>query len=114
MGSLVQFNALVMLQAAGGNRGMMILVIYIVSFGLIAWFLLIKPQRRMQQQHQQMLGSLKRNDEVMTEGGIIGTIVHMAEDRVTIRTGENTRIVVARGKIARNLSGASADTAARS
>lgn len=113
MGSLLQFNSLVMLQAAGGNRGMMILVIYIVSFGLIAWFLLIKPQRRMQQQHQQMLSSIKRNDEVMTEGGIIGTIVHMAEDRVTIRTGENTRIVVARGKIARNLSG-SADAATRS
>jgi preprotein translocase subunit YajC len=112
VGSFVQFNSLVMLQAAGGgNRGMMILVIYIVSFGLIAWFLLIKPQRRMQQQHQGMLQTLKRNDEVMTEGGIIGVIVHMAEDRVTLRTGENTRIVVARGKIARNLSGASTDAA---
>jgi preprotein translocase subunit YajC len=109
VGSFIQFNALAMLQAApGGNRGMLILVIYIVSFGLIAWFLLIKPQRRMQQQHQSMLSSLKRNDEVMTEGGIIGTIVHMAEDRVTIRTGENTRIVVARGKIARIFSGTTA------
>jgi preprotein translocase subunit YajC len=106
VGSFVQFNALALLQAAGGgNRGFMILVIYIVSFGLIAWFLLIKPQRRMQQQHQQMLSSLKRNDEVMTEGGIIGTVVHMAEDRVTLKTGENTRIVVARGKVARIISG---------
>jgi len=106
VGAHIQFNALAMLQATGGgNRGMMILVIYIVSFGMIAWFLLIKPQRRIQQQHQTMLSSLKRNDEVMTEGGIIGTIVHMAEDRVTVKTGENTRIVVARGKIARILSG---------
>lgn len=106
MGAHIQFNALAMLQATGGgNRGMLILVIYIVSFGMIAWFLLIKPQRRIQQQHQTMLSSLKRNDEVMTEGGIIGTIVHMAEDRVTVKTGENTRIVVARGKIARILSG---------
>jgi preprotein translocase subunit YajC len=106
VGAHIQFNALAMLQATGGgNRGMLILVIYIVSFGMIAWFLLIKPQRRIQQQHQTMLSSLKRNDEVMTEGGIIGTIVHMAEDRVTLKTGENTRIVVARGKIARILSG---------
>jgi preprotein translocase subunit YajC len=52
-----------------------------VSFGLIAWFLLIRPQRRMQQQHQQMLSALKRNDEVMTEGGIIGTVVHITDDR---------------------------------
>jgi preprotein translocase YajC subunit len=59
----------------------MILMIYMVSFGLIAWFLLIRPQRRMQQQHQQMLSNLKRGDEVMTDGGIIGTIVHITDDR---------------------------------
>jgi preprotein translocase subunit YajC len=112
VGSFVQLGALALLQAEPvPNRGFLILVIYIVSFGLIAWFLLIKPQRRVQQQHQAMLSSIKRNDEVMTDGGIIGTIVHMAEDRVTIRTGENTRIVVARGKIARNLSGSSTDAA---
>lgn len=96
-----------MLQAAAApsNRGGMVLVIYIVSFGLIAWFLLIRPQRRMQQQHQAMLAALKRNDEIMTEGGIIGTVVHLTDDRVTMKTGENTRIVVARGKVARILSG---------
>jgi preprotein translocase subunit YajC len=91
---------------APANRGGMILIIYIVSFGLIAWFLLIRPQRRMQQQHQQMLSALKRGDEVMTDGGIIGTVVHLTDDRVTVKSGENTRIVVARGKIARILSGA--------
>jgi preprotein translocase subunit YajC len=105
VGSYIQFNALLLLQAQAPDRGFLIIMIYVVSFGLIAWFLLIRPQRRLQRQHQTMLASLKRNDEVMTEGGIIGTVVHMADDRVTIRTGENTRIVVARSKIARNLSG---------
>jgi preprotein translocase subunit YajC len=95
---------LAVLQAAPPNRGFMVLVIYIISFGMIAWFLLIRPQRRMQQQHQQMLGALKRNDEIMTEGGIIGIVVHIAEDRVTVKTGENTRVTVARAKIARILS----------
>jgi preprotein translocase subunit YajC len=98
------FNTLALLQEAAPNRGLMILVIYIVSFGMIAWFLLIKPQRRIAQQHQQMLSALKRNDEVMTEGGIIGTVVHITDDRVTLKSGENTRIVVARTKIARILS----------
>lgn len=94
---------LALLQTAPpGNRGLMVLIIYVVSFGLIAWFLLIRPQRRMQQQHQQMLSELKRNDEVITEGGIIGTVVHMTDSRVTIKTGE-TRVIVARGKIARVL-----------
>jgi preprotein translocase subunit YajC len=75
-----------------------------VSFGLIAWLLLIRPQRKMQQQHQQMLAALKRGDEVMTEGGIIGTVVHMTDDRVTLKSGENTRVLVARIKIARVIS----------
>ncbi|MEX1181880.1 MAG: preprotein translocase subunit YajC [Gemmatimonadota bacterium] len=97
----MQFNSLALLQAAP-SRGLTVLVIYIVSFGAIAWFLLIRPQRRIHQQHQQMLSSLKRNDEVMTEGGIIGTVVHLAEDRVTVKSGD-TRLIVARGKISRIL-----------
>ena len=99
-----QYLSLALLQAPAGNRGLLIMMIYIISFGAIAWFLLIRPQRRMQEQHQKMLGDLKRGDEVMTEGGIIGTVVHMAEDRVTIKSGE-TRIVVARAKIARRFGG---------
>jgi preprotein translocase subunit YajC len=95
--------SLILLQAQPENRGFMILMIYMVSFGLIAWFLLIRPQRRMHQRHQQMVSTLKRGDEIMTEGGIIGTIVHIADDRLTIKSGENTRLVVSRAKIARVL-----------
>ena len=82
------------------SRGMTVAVIYLVSFGLIAYFLLIRPQKRMQQKHQEMVGGLKKGDEVMTEGGIIGTVVHIQDDRVTIKSGE-ARMVVARVKIAR-------------
>lgn len=94
----------VALQApATGSRSLMVLVIYVVSFGLIAWFLLIRPQRRMQEQHRTMLAAVKKGDEVMTEGGVIGTVVHLQEDRVTLKSGE-ARLVVARIKIARVLS----------
>ena len=44
---------------------------------------------------------LKKGDEVVTTGGIIGTVIHAQDDRLTIKTGENTRIVVERGRIAR-------------
>jgi preprotein translocase subunit YajC len=97
------FNSLALLALQTENRGFMVLIIYMVSFGAIAWFLLIRPQRRMQQQHQRMISALKRGDEVVTDGGIIGTVVHISEDRVTLKSGENTRIVIARGKIARIL-----------
>lgn len=96
--------ALVALQAAppGGQRTMMVMLIYLVSFGLIAWFLLIRPQRKMQEKHQAMLSAIKKGDEVMTEGGIIGSVVHIQEDRVTLKSGE-ARLVIARIKIARVL-----------
>ncbi|HEX6306783.1 MAG TPA: preprotein translocase subunit YajC [Longimicrobiales bacterium] len=87
------------------GQGLTIMLIYIVSFGLIAWLLLIRPQRKVQQRHQQMIAALKRGDEVMTEGGVIGTIVHIADDRVTLKSGENTRVVVARVKISRVFGG---------
>jgi preprotein translocase subunit YajC len=79
-------------QAPPGRTGA-VMMIYLVAFIAIMWFLILGPQRRMQ----------KKGDEVMTEGGIIGTVVHMAEDRLTLKTAENTRIVVARPKIARVL-----------
>lgn len=94
--------AMVAAPGQGGSPGL-VLVIQLVAIFAIFYFLLIRPQRKLQERHRQMLASLKRGDEVMTEGGIIGEVVHVKEDRLTLRTAENTRIVVARQKIARVL-----------
>jgi len=93
-------------QAPGGRTGL-VMLIYLVAFIGIMWFLIIGPQRRLQKRHQQMVAAVKKGDEIMSEGGIIGTVVHVADDRVTIKTAENTRIVLARMKIARVTSGES-------
>ncbi|MBI4545944.1 MAG: preprotein translocase subunit YajC [Gemmatimonadetes bacterium] len=82
----------------------MVLLLEMLAIFAIFYFLLIRPQRQAQRRHQQMLKALKRGDEVMTDGGILGEVVHIKEDRVTIRTAETTRLVVARPKIARVLS----------
>lgn len=78
-------------------------LIQFVAIIAIFWFLLIRPQRQMTKKHQEILSGLKRGDEVQTEGGIIGEVIFIKEDRVTIKSAENTRIVVARAKIARVL-----------
>jgi preprotein translocase subunit YajC len=88
--------------AAPGRTGA-VMLIYLVAFGAIFWFLILGPQRKMQKRHQAMIAGVKKGDEVMTEGGIIGTVVHTADDRITLKTAESTRIVVARPKIARVL-----------
>jgi preprotein translocase subunit YajC len=77
------------------------LVLQIVVIGAVFYWLLIKPQRDERKRHQAMVAALKKGDEVVTVGGIIGTIVHVDDDRVTVKTGENTRLVVERQKVSR-------------
>jgi preprotein translocase subunit YajC len=100
----LSISLLALLQTpAPGNRSFLVLMIYLVAFFLIMWFVVMRPNRKIQERHQAMLGALKKGDEVMTEGGIIGQVLHLSDDRVTLKTAENTRIVVARPKIARVL-----------
>jgi len=83
----------------------MILLMQFVAIGFIFYFLLIRPQRKEQQRHREMLDQLKKGDEVITAGGIVGTVVHIQDDRLTIKTAENTRLVIQRSRIAQVLSG---------
>ena len=87
----------------GGNASM-IFLLQLVAIGFIFYFLLIRPQRKEQERHRKMIEELKKGDEVVTNGGIIGTVVHTQEDRLTIKTAEDTRLVVQRGRIAQVLS----------
>jgi len=88
-----------------GGSGSMILLMQFVAIGFIFYFLLIRPQRKEQQRHREMLDQLKKGDEVITAGGIVGTVVHIQDDRLTIKTAENTRLVIQRSRIAQVLSG---------
>ena len=90
----------------GGNSSMIFLM-QMVAIGVIFYFLLIRPQRKEQARHRQMIEDLRKGDEIVTNGGIIGTVVHTQDDRLTIKTGENTRLVVQRGRIAQVLSNTS-------
>jgi preprotein translocase subunit YajC len=83
----------------GGSPGLLMVGQFAALIGIF-YFLLIRPQRKAARRHQEVLAALKRGDQVMTEGGILGEVVHIAEDRVTIKSAE-TRIIVARGKISR-------------
>ncbi|MFQ5678504.1 MAG: preprotein translocase subunit YajC [Gemmatimonadota bacterium] len=73
------------------------------SFILIFYFLLIRPQRKQQKAHDEMVKKLKRGDEVATVGGIVGKVVHLTDERVTVKSGD-TRIEVERSKVGRVLS----------
>ncbi|MCD6413068.1 MAG: preprotein translocase subunit YajC [Elusimicrobia bacterium] len=58
---------------------------------LIFYFLLIRPQQKQMKEHQKMLKSLKKGDNVITSGGIIGTITEIGEKEITLKISENCR-----------------------
>ena len=101
--------ALTLLQFGGsGNPMVGTLVMYAAIFAIF-WFVVFRPQQRQRKQHEEAIRQIKRGDEVVTAGGIVGEVVHIrpvkpdavsAEDRVTIKSGES-RLVVERGRIAR-------------
>ena len=97
------FNALTLLMAApeGGQTSLMPMIIMWGAIIAIFYFLLIRPQKKAQERHQQMVEGLNKGDEVMTDGGVIGEVIHLKDDRVTVKTANDTRLEVARGKIAR-------------
>lgn len=82
-----------------GQGALFVVVLQIAALIAIFYFLLIRPQRAQQQKHQTMLSGLKRGDEVATTGGIIGRVVHIKDDRVTIQSAES-RLVIQRERIA--------------
>jgi len=105
----------------GGSSLSPIILEFAIIIGII-YFLMIRPQQRQRKQHETALRALKRGDEVVTSGGIVGEVVHIREtakdgganrldDRVTIKSGES-RIVVERGRIAKILGGTAAPGAA--
>lgn len=78
----------------------MVFLVQMVLIFAIFYFLLIRPQRKEAERHRQMVAALRKGHEVTTAGGIIGTVVHTEDDRITIKTAESTRIVIERTKVA--------------
>jgi preprotein translocase subunit YajC len=81
-----------------GGGGMSVFIFQIALFVGIFYFLLIRPQRAQQKKHQALLASLQRGDQVVTSGGVIGEVVHIKDNEVTIKSAES-RLVIARSSV---------------
>ena len=103
--------ALLALQFGGSAGSLAPLVIQFVAIVAIFYFLLIRPQQAQKKKHEDALRGLKRGDQIVTAGGIIGEVVHVKEsgsaegsktmdDAVTIKSAES-RLIVERGRIVR-------------
>lgn len=68
------------------------IIIWILVFFGIFYFLAIRPQRRQRQQHAEMIGMLKKGDEVVTIGGMFGTVSAIGDDWVELEVAKRTRV----------------------
>jgi preprotein translocase subunit YajC len=90
---LLEPAALIGQAAPAGGNGMIMLLFWGLFFAAM-WFLLIAPQRKKQKQHQKMLTELKSGDEIITAGGVYGTITNVRDDRFSLRVGDGTKVEI--------------------
>lgn len=67
---------------------------------VVFYFLLIRPQKTKEKEHQKMLGNLAKNDEVVTTGGIHGTIINVKDKTITLRIDDNVKIELEKNCVA--------------
>jgi len=75
------------------------IVLLVLLFGMM-YFLMIRPQRKRQKEHQQLMEELKRGDRVITAGGVYGVIETISDDSVVIKVESGATMRVARNSVA--------------
>ncbi|SHN78932.1 preprotein translocase subunit YajC [Desulfitobacterium chlororespirans] len=81
------------------DQGTMTLLIYVVVFGGIMYFFMIRPQQKQAKQRRAMLDSLRVNDKIITAGGIYGKIRKVKDDSVIIQVADKVEIEVTKNGI---------------
>ena len=76
---------------------------------VIFYLIVFRPQTKARKDHQRMLGQLKKHDEVVTSGGMFGTVVNVKPQSVTLRIDENVRVDVEKSSITRLVKSREAD-----
>ncbi len=88
-----------MAQAAGGSGGGLMQMAPLVLIFVVFYVLVIRPQSKKAKELQGMLKELKKGDDVVTQGGIIGRITGLKDDEVTLQVQEGVRLRMLRSSI---------------
>jgi preprotein translocase subunit YajC len=89
--------------ATHGSSVWSVMLFYLFFFAFLFalfYLLLIRPQQKARKKHQEFLAKLKKGDRVVTSSGIIGTVVEVGEDTVSLKVDANTRITFLKEHIA--------------
>lgn len=92
-------------QAAGGAGGAAAITQFIplILIFVIMYFLILRPQQKRMKEHKNMVAALKRGDQVITQGGLIGKVTDVKEGEVTVEIAQGVKVRVVRGTISQVL-----------
>lgn len=83
-----------------GPSAIIQLVPFLIVFAIM-YFMIIKPQKDRQKEHEKKITSLKKNDEIVTVGGIHGTIINVKEKTLVVRIDDNTKVEIDKSAVSR-------------
>jgi preprotein translocase subunit YajC len=85
---------------AQGADGMSMLIMLAV-FGLVFYFMIYRPQAKRVKEHKNLMSELSKGDEVLTQGGIVGKIVKVSDEKdfIVVSIAEGTEVIVQKGAI---------------
>ena len=87
-------------EGGGGTGALFIQIMPILLIFLVFWFMIIRPQKKQQDQRKAMLEALKRGDKVLTNGGLFATVRDVKTDRVTATLdGDGVKVELSRQAI---------------
>jgi len=75
-------------------------VIMMVLMFAVFYFLLIRPQQKKAKEHQQMLEAIKKGDEIVTNGGLLGRVTGVGDRTLTVEISEKVRVRVLKSQVA--------------
>lgn len=81
--------------------GAMEMIIMLAVFGLVFFFMIYRPQAKRVKEHKSLMGSLSKGDEVLTQGGLVGKIIKVSDEKdfIVVSIAEGTEVTVQKGSI---------------
>jgi preprotein translocase subunit YajC len=79
----------------------MSMLIMLAVFGLVFYFMIYRPQAKRVKEHKSLMSELSKGDEVLTQGGIVGKIVKVSDEKdfIVVSIAEGTEVTVQKGAV---------------
>jgi preprotein translocase subunit YajC len=98
--AFVADSFLILAQAAGGNNSPLGMLPILAAMAAIMYFVMIRPQQKQLKEHRAMLAALRKGEEYVTTGGLVGRIHEVADRTVTLEIANGVRVRVLKTSVA--------------